>query len=377
MNISSVRAIAIDVGFQQQSLQTNRIASPMSRWPDFASNRASWMWPEKKTFVCVEDHEGRKGWGCTNGGEVTELIVNAHLSRLLVNKSTDDISEIWDLMFRSLLHVDKSGFGMMAISAVDIALWDLRARQEGKSLVDLLGGPQSDSIPVYATTSDPYGQSAKGWWGLKAAMPYAPDDGAEGMDFNVKHMETLRDAFGAEGRIMLDAFMSWDVDYTERFFTRSRELDIYWVEDPLPPYDTDGYVQLRQRLDPTVRIALGNFCFNRWDCKQLLDLGVVDILQPDVAWAGGITECLRILEIAEAADVPVFFHNSCEQPWAIALAVAKQRSPVIEFVDRGETSELYSLMSERPKIQDGYLTLSELPPSNIPSLKEVIALGDG
>lgn len=352
MKIVSVQARAIDCGFQAQKLQTSRVASPMSRWPQFGENRSSWMWPSKKVFVRIESDDGLAGWSCTNGGEVVAMIVEAHLSRLIEGTTVDDIAEIWDQMFASLLPSGHSGFSMMAIAGVDVALWDLRAKTLGVSLVTTLGGGAVD-LPVYCTTQQPQAHQGGGWWGLKAATPYGPDAGERGLCANVDYTSKFRDAVGPEGKIMLDSFMAWDTDYTLRFAEAAAQHDLYWIEDPLPPYDLEGLRKLKAALGGSTRLALGNFSFNRWDCAALIDEGLADVLQPDVAWAGGITECLRILDMARAAGVPVILHNTCEQPWALALAAAKQSDPVVEFVDRGEGSPLYGLMGKAPTFENG------------------------
>ena len=352
MRIASIEARAVDCGFQTQALQTSRVASPMSRWPQFGARRASWMWPSKKVFVRVESADGAVGWGCTNGGEVVALIVEQHLSRLLQGADATSLEDIWDQMFFSLLPSDRSGFSMMAIAAVDIALWDLMARSAGCPLVELLGGARTRTLTAYATTPQPDAHRGKTWWGLKAAMPFGPESGDDGLRDNVAMMRSFAKA-AEGGHIMLDAFMAWDADYTLRFVDAARDLDIHWIEDPLPPYDLEGLHRLKQEAGDGVRLALGNFAFNRWDCETLLREGLVDILQPDVAWAGGITETLRILAMADAADVPVILHNTCEQPWALALAAARQADPIVEFVERGAESPLYTLMGERPRVEKG------------------------
>lgn len=352
MKIASVQARAIDCGFQTQKLQTSRVASPMSQWPQFGENRSSWMWPSKKVFVRIESDDGLIGWSCTNGGEVVALIIEAHLSRLIEGTTVNDIADVWDQMFASLLPSGQSGFSMMAVAGVDIALWDLQCKTRGVSLVTALGGGASD-LPVYCTTQQPEPRKNDGWWGLKAATPYGPDAGEQGLRANVDYVGSFRDASGPDGRIMLDSFMAWDADYTLHFAKAAAQHDIYWIEDPLPPYDMDGLHKLKSGLGGSTRLALGNFSFNRWDCATLIREGLADVLQPDVAWAGGITECLRILDMAKAAEVPVILHNTCEQPWALALAAAKQSDPVVEFVDRGEGSSLYALMGDAPVFENG------------------------
>ncbi|MCR9136988.1 MAG: mandelate racemase/muconate lactonizing enzyme family protein [Alphaproteobacteria bacterium] len=370
MRIVSIQARAIDCGFQNQVLQTSRVASPMSRFPKFGEKRASWMWPTKKVFVRIESGTGEVGWSCTNGGEIVALIINEHLSRLLTGENANDLSDIWDQMFFSLLPCDRSGFSMMAIAGVDIALWDLTAKAKGCPLVDLLGGARRDRLRAYVTTPQPEIQAGRGWSGLKAAAPFGPETGEQGIQANVEYMRRFRDLAGPDVPIMIDAFMAWDADYTLRFAEAADELNLDWIEDPLPPYDLDGMRRVKRELGNRVRLALGNFAFNRWDCTELLEEGLVDVLQPDVAWAGGITETMRILDITEEAGVPVILHNTCEQPWALALAAARQADGLVEFVDRGDVSQLYSLMGPRVEIEDGWLPVTSdltgnLPPDDI------------
>ncbi|MEY1554384.1 enolase C-terminal domain-like protein [Yoonia sp. R2331] len=353
MTIANITARAIDCGFQKQKLQTSRVASPMSRFPQFAEQRASWMWPTKKVFVRIEDTDGTLGWSCTNGGEIVEMIVNTHLSRLLQGQDADEIETIWGQMVAALLPNDRSGFAMMAVAAIDIALWDLRCNQKGRPLVDLLGGSEATHLHTYATTPRPEALAGAGWHGLKAAAPFGPEAGADGLAENIALMQRFAEAAGPDVPIMIDAFMAWDADYTLRFAEAARDLPLAWIEDPLPPNDIEGMARVRAEMDPALPLALGNFAFSRADCAELMREGLAGILQPDVAWAGGITEAMRILAMADAADTPVILHNSCEQPWALALAATCQTDPLVEFVDRGDTSPLYGLIAPRPAIQAG------------------------
>ena len=98
--------------------------------------------------------------------------------------------------------------------------------------------------------------------------------------------------------------------------------------------DIAAHVRLKHRAGDALTLALGNFAFSRWDCKALLDEGVVSILQPDVAWAGGITETLRIVALAHDAGVPVILHNGAEQPWAVEMSCALDCITELECVDR-------------------------------------------
>lgn len=366
MKITHVEARAVDCGFNRQKLQTSRVASPMSRFPRFADQRSSWMWPSKKVFVQVRGEDGSTGWGCTNGGEVVAMIINEHLGRLLQGESIDDPAMLNELMCASLLPCDRSGFAMMAVAAVDIALWDLRASMADQTLLDLLGGSQTQSLPVYQTTQRPEAFSGGSWQGLKAAAPYGPESGKRGLEANIALMHRFAEAAGEQVPIMIDAFLSWDADYTLRFAEAMRDLPLAWIEDPVPPQDLEALSRIRQEMDPEIALALGNFAFSYADCVDLLRSGLVDILQPDVAWAGGVSMARRILDLASANGIPVILHNTCEQPWALALAAAHQCDALVECVDRGEDSPLYSLMGKRPEFADGRVVLPRDPAGNRP-----------
>lgn len=359
MKIAEITARAVDCGFNTQKLQTSRVASPMSRFPRFAEQRASWMWPTKKVFVRVTGEDGTTGWGCTNGGEIVEMIVNAHLARLLKGEEMSDLALLNDQMVASLLPNDRSGFAMMAVAGVDIALWDLTAKAARRPLVEVLGGAGGDSLPVYMTTPRPEAFSGGPFHGLKAAAPYGPESGDEGLKANVALMQRFADAAGEAVPIMIDSFLAWDADYTLRFAEAVSDLNVKWIEDPIHPQDIDGLQKVRREMDPEIALALGNFGFSCADCSDLLRSGAVGVLQPDVAWAGGITEALRILHMAETADVPVILHNTCEQPWALALAAARQTNALVECVDRGEASPLYELMAARPDLTNGHVAVPQ------------------
>ena len=376
MKIKQVTAQAIDCGFNQQTLQTRRVASPMSPYSRFASQRSSWMWPTKKVFVQVIGEDGTTGWGCTNGGEIVAMIVNEHLGRLLIGEDTDDLAMLNQLMSASLLPNDRSGFAMMAVAGTDIALWDLCAKSAGQCLLDYLGGSDKYTLPIYITTQRPEWFSGQAGQGLKAAAPYGPESGQQGLEANIALMRQFAEAAGPDVPIMIDAFMAWDADYTLRFAEGIAGLPLTWIEDPTPPQDVEALMKIRREMDPDIALAMGNFAFSYADCADLMRSGLVNILQPDVAWAGGVSEALRILDLAHANSVPVILHNTCEQPWALALAAAHQGDAMVEYVDRGDNSPLYTLMGPAANLTDGRVAVprdraGNSPPPEITAAFEV------
>jgi L-rhamnonate dehydratase len=366
--MTAVRIEAIDVGILEaghlaSELFRARLASPMSPFPEFAAARGSWMWPAEKVVTRIRDAAGREGASVTSGGSIVAAIVGQQFRRLLLGRDADDIDTAWEIARRSILPFDRSGFAMMAVAAIDIALWDLRALRRGCRLRDLLGNPAGALPRRYVTTMHPERFAGSDFSGIKVPMPCGPADGTEGIAANLAAIAAARAAAGDGRDVMLDAFMAWDVDYTLRMLDVLRPHRVRWFEDPLPPDDIAAHVRLKHRAGDALTLALGNFAFSRWDCKALLDEGVVSILQPDVAWAGGITETLRIVALARDAGVPVILHNGAEQPWAVEMSCALDCITELECVDRdggGFAGGLFETVEAENGVQRQVLSRSVL-----------------
>ncbi|MCM0021766.1 MAG: hypothetical protein NBV67_17385 [Tagaea sp.] len=353
MAIASVSVALLEAGYLRSTLFQQRLATPMSPFPEFARRRSSWMWPPEKVVTTVTDHEGRSGISVTNGGAVVATIVRDQFARLLVGRDETEIAELWELTFRSILPFDRSGFAMMAVGAIDIALWDLRTKREGIDLADL-AGPRKSILPsAYVTTPVPRRFADSAYAGIKVPMLSGPTDGTAGIADNVDLVQRAREAAGPTKDVMIDAFMGWDVEYTTRMVEALAPYRVRWFEDPLPPMDVDDYVRLKEACGDAVRLALGNFCFSRWDVRALIDAGVVSILQPDIAWAGGISEALRIDADARRAGLPIIFHNTSEQPWALSLSLVLESVAEVEYVDRDPGSMLHEMFDGAVAIEGG------------------------
>src|SRR5262249_24013437 len=156
-----------------------------------------------------------------------------------------------------------------------------------------------------------------------------PWDGRAGLERNVQAVAEARQAAGPGVEVMVDCFMAWDVDYTLRFARAAREHDLRWIEEPLPPDDYAGYATLPRRVGGT-QIATGGHEDGRGGFWELLGRGCADVLQPDVAWAGGLSEVRRIAALAAAHDVIVVPHAGGLQPWTVHLMVATPNCPLAE-----------------------------------------------
>jgi L-rhamnonate dehydratase len=309
-----------------------RVSTPMSIYPQFSERRGSWRGPNTQdVFVEIVSDEGLTGLGVTRGGAVVETIIGKHLASLLIGSDPRNVELLWEQMYRATLAYGRKGAPIMALSAIDLALWDLLAKWMGQPLYRVLGGAVRDFLPVYATHPDSHALAKEGFVGAKMPMSYGPADGKEGLRKNVERVAEMRAAVGPDVDIMVDCWMSWSVDYTLAF---AREVEAYglrWIEEPLPPDDYDGYAELRRKVRGTL-IATGEHEYTRYGFRELLTRGCADVLQPDVAWCGGVSEIRRVAAMASAYDIPVVPHNGVMQPWATHLMMATHNCPLAEYI---------------------------------------------
>jgi L-rhamnonate dehydratase len=313
-------------------LNETQVSTPMSIYPQYHGRRGSWRGPNTQdVYVEVEADDGLTGLGVTRGGAVVQAIVEGHLRPLLLGAEARDIEMLWEQMFRATLPYGRKGAPIMALSAVDLALWDLLAKWMGQPLYRVLGGKAHESLPIYATHPDPRALVAEGYVGAKMPMSCGPVDGKAGLRRNVEDVARMREAVGPDVDVMVDCWMSWTVEYTLAFAEAAAPYGLRWIEEPLPPDDYDGYAELRRRIRGT-QIATGEHEYTRWGFKELLTRGCADIIQPDLAWCGGITEIRRVIGMAAAWDVPVIPHNGLLQPWAAHLMMTATNCPLAEHV---------------------------------------------
>jgi L-rhamnonate dehydratase len=334
-----------------------QVANPMFRFPRFRGPRSAWRGPGADALrVFVLTDEGVVGAGETRGGIVAKAVIDHHLAALLHEQDPLDIEQRWDEMWCALLPYGRKGVAVMALSAVDLALWDVLAKWTQQPLYRLLGGAVRDWLPVYATHPAPARLAADGYVGLKVPMPCAAEDGPAGFDRNVEAVAAARQAVGAGVDVMVDCFMAWNAGYALRFARATREYGLRWIEEPLPPDDYDGYARLRRQIDWT-QIATGEHEYTRWGFAQLLGAEAADVLQPDVAWAGGITEVRRIAAMASARGVSVIPHAGVLQPWTVHLMAATPNCPMAETIvfgadDRRPAASIRSaIVAERGRVR--------------------------
>ena len=376
MKIKSVKAVSVDLAPSPRTTprapkqQVPDWVSPMMGYSEFS--KADWNAPWGRTACVVTAEDGTWGLGITVNSAPVNSIINDHFAPVLVGQNCMATEKAWDMMQRVSTHYGNVGLASYAISAVDNAMWDLKGKLLGRPVYELLGGPQKDKIFCYASNTDTsYGVANSIDWflelGFKAVklfVPHGPNEGIEGLNKNVELVARTREQIGDDVELMLDAWISLNVEYVVRLSEALKPYRIKWLEDYLPPYDMDSYIKVRQRV-PSQILATGEHWHTIHPFALAAGQGLVDIMQPDVAWVGGITASVRICHIAEANGVTVIGHGGMNYPYGQHLAYAM---PAIAWGERSEgvsppgvpLEEMVTLPGT-PAIKDGYLTPSDAP----------------
>lgn len=307
-----------------------KVASPMTQHADFRDDRMAAIGPnsQQTVVVQVESASGHVGVGTTNGGVVVAALVELHLAYLLLGQSPFAHEAIWDRMFNSTLHYGRKGLALHAISAVDLAVWDLHGRITQTPVHTLLGGPIHQEIELYATGPRPDVAQKLGFWGAKIPLHYAPVEGEEGFQANLAIARDARDAVGPDFPLMYDCWMSLDVSYAARLGAELVPLGFHWLEEPLRPDDYDAHRKLRARLPAALGLTSGEHEYTAAGFELLCATGV-DVIQPDPNWCGGLTELRRISTVARAAGTRLIPHTGGH--YAYHFVATRPEPPLAEF----------------------------------------------
>jgi L-lyxonate dehydratase len=305
---------------------------------------------------------------------VTKQVIDQYLKPLLIGADPWDIEFLWQHMYRKTMAFGRKGIGMVAISAVDIALWDLLGKSARQPVYRLLGGRTKPRIPVYASrlysvalpelSAEAKKYKDEGYKAMKLRFGWGPVDGAEGMQHNVNLVRTVREAVGDGVDVMADAYMGWTLDYAKRMLPLLEPFNLRWLEEPVIPDDLHGYAELKSY--GMMPIAGGEHEFTLYGFRELLEARAVDVIQFDTNRVGGLTQARKIAALAEAHSVPVIPHAG--QMHNFHLVMASLNSPMAEYfpvVDVEVGNELFWYIFEgEPKARKGFVDLDE----NVPGL---------
>lgn len=281
--------------------------------------------------VRIETDAGLVGYGVGGGGAAGRLVIDDVLAPLLIGREPEPVESLWEELYFATLPFGRKGIAVMALSGVDLALWDLRAKAQGVSVAALLGGKDGSTVPTYTTVwheVDHDTASGRGPGGLgPVKLHVGGADPLDRLDDVVVRIADARWAIGPARRLMVDAWMKWDVEFTLRVAERIEPLRVEWIEEPLSPDDLAGYERLTRACP--IPIAGGEHEFTAAAFRELIDRRLHAVLQPDVCWVGGLTELVKIYRAARGTGVRVVPHRGAEV-WALHAIAALDSDPLAE-----------------------------------------------
>ncbi|WP_319783257.1 L-rhamnonate dehydratase [Oceanisphaera sp. IT1-181] len=351
--------------------------------PHFCSNAMDLLWDKGDsmgtfrfhgwTVVEVETDEGLVGIGnVALAPRIAKAIIDQYLTPLVLGHDPFDYEYLWQRMYRSTHAWGRKGVAMAAISAIDIALWDLMGKATGRPVFKLLGGRTKEKIPCYASKlyrtdlnemqAEAQRYLDQGFTSMKMRFGYGPNDGPEGMRKNLDSVAAVREVIGPDVDLMLECYMGWNLEYAKRMLPKLEKFEPRWLEEPVLADDIDGYAELNQLT--SIPISGGEHEFTSHGFKQLLDKRAVSVIQYDTNRVGGITAAHKINALAEVYGVPVIPHAG--QMHNYHLTMSTLASPMSEYFpvhDVEVGNELfYYIFEGDPTPENGFIDLDEHKP---------------
>jgi len=327
-----------------------RITEVQATIPRGQGEPRDWRTAMAQIAVTVETDAGLTGLGVGGGGRAGAHVVETVLREVLVGADPADIEALWARMYRATLPFGRKGLALMALSGVDLALWDLAGKAAGQPVYRLLGGLRHPVVPAYASIGpEVTDQAAGGFRHVKLHMPRpSPGHGA-----NVEVVRRARERLGPGVALYVDAFLEWSVDETLRLAEALAPLDVGWIEEPLSPDDLAGYAELVRRSP--IPIAGGEHEYTLAGFREVVERRAHTILQPDASWCGGLTELRKIFALGEAAGLWVVPHRGAEV-WGLHAIAALSPRPLAE-----SGRPWITWLRGAPAIERGAVRLSDAP----------------
>ncbi|THH36526.1 mandelate racemase/muconate lactonizing enzyme family protein [Neolewinella litorea] len=337
------------------------------------------------TLVEVEDTDGNKGYGEAKAavgatGACASIVtcIDQELAPQLMGKEVGDITALWETIYsgsrdhyardrgRVFPILGNRGTTISALSGIDTALWDLKGKRLGVPVLELLGGACRDYMPCYASggwaDKDQLGDQLRGYvdhgyGGIKMRVGVMD----ETVNRTVDRVGEAHRALGPDIDIMADAHGTFSVTEARRFARQTEDLNLYWLEEPVSPDNKAGTAEVRRGT--TTPIAAGESEFTRFDFRDLLEHRAVDILQPDCAIVGGITEARRVAALAETWQLELAPHcwgSAFSFMAGVHLAFSSPSAVYIEH-SLGGNPLLYDLVKEPPQVKNGRIQCPDRP----------------
>ena len=292
-----------------------KLTRPFANSRGFHERRAN-------TLLALTTDSGITGWGEAFGPARMSFGALEMLKPMLIGLDPLATEEIWLRLYSRFREHGQKGPLVDALSAIDIALWDIKGKHFDQPIYRLMGGPLRTEVPAYASglfmrrDGDPEKYLAEeaasyveqGFGAMKMKVGF-------GVDYDSRGVRAIRRAIGDKPLLMVDANEAYDTVEAIRVARRIEQYDITWFEEPVPPDDLAGYRDIRRAT--SIPIAGGEAEFTRFGFREILATRAMDIIQPDIAAAGGLSECKKISDMAQAFGIRCYPHV-----WGTPIAIA-------------------------------------------------------
>lgn len=313
-------------------------------------------------IVSVLTDEGITGYGWAHG---TDIVIDTlkSLRERVIGEDPFNVERIWEKMYLPKIY-GRKGFETRAISAIDIALWDIIGKVAGRPVRQMLGGFR-DTVPAYIAGG--YYEADKHHEGLKQEMLRNIASGAKAVKMKIgaasiaedlDRIDVVRETVGPDVKVMVDANNAYNRLDALKMGRELDKRDIFWFEEPLHPDDLDGCAELCRKIDTP--IAIGENEYTRWGFQQLIERRCAQILNADAQVLGGITEWKKVADIAMASHVLVAPHG--DQEIHTHLVSAIPNGLIVEYYDNNTNSLLKDMFRQNIKLDDrGCVTVPSRP----------------
>ncbi len=371
------------------NVKTHSLSSPVK---EPYANSIGWVKRRSTVIVEVITDEGITGWGealChgLQPPEVCAAVVETALKPVVLGQDPFDVDVLWEKMHQVTLSFGTKGTVPIAMSAVDIALWDCLGRSLGKPVYKLLGGGYRTEVRPYATgfyrhAGSSYPEAAvaeaqrhlnNGFRAMKLKIGF-------GIKEDTEFILAVRKAVGPDVTIMLDANCGYNVLTTRRLMKAIEPADIYFFEEPISPEDIDGYKELKDL--GIMFIATGENEYTKFGFRDWIVRRAVDIIQPDLCVAGGFTECKKILSLAQAFHVALLPHvwgsgvglAAALQFLAIVPPTPLQMNPIEPMLEFDQSAHPFrqDLIFNAINLENGFVKIPDKPGIGVEINREIL-----
>jgi D-galactarolactone cycloisomerase len=290
----------------------------------FTSARG-WLYNTRSSCIVeVTTDDGLTGWGeCYGPAAVNKTLIETQYAPRVIGRDPFDVEVVWEDLYNRIKDYGAQGFSITALSGIDIALWDLMGRATGKPIHKLIGGAYRKQVQAYATglyfidmdrlveeaVEEALEYKAQGFRAIKMKI------GLGDPKLDLQRVAAVREAIGPEIGLAVDANHCFSVPQAIRLGRMLEPLNLLWFEEPISPEDHEGYVEVTRALD--MAVAGGENDFTRFGFRDVIAKKAMDIVQPDVCAAGGISEMRKIATLASAFGVECVPHA-----WGSAIGLA-------------------------------------------------------